>query len=135
VDDDRGDAGAVPDRGVHALRRGGAGAVPAHALAFDELMFGHLDLHRWQVEALAPLDSGYRPARPGPTATATRARLVRLFVVGRSTCRSVVPSWPGCPPGSRRVFARNDRDIYWERRAYNVGDNYNQGVRPRGWLW
>ena len=28
---------------------------------------------------------------------------------GRSTCRSVAPSWPGCPPGSRSVFARNDR--------------------------
>jgi RHS repeat-associated protein len=27
------------------------------------------------------------------------------------------------------------RDIYWERRAYNVGDNYNQGARPRGWPW
>lgn len=27
------------------------------------------------------------------------------------------------------------RDIYWEQRAYHVGDNYNQGVRPRGWPW
>ena len=27
------------------------------------------------------------------------------------------------------------RSVYWEERAYNVGDNYQQGARPRGWPW
>jgi hypothetical protein len=27
------------------------------------------------------------------------------------------------------------RGIYWEQRAYSVGDNYAQEARPRGWPW
>jgi len=42
---------------------GDPGAVPAVAFPLDQLMLGHPDLHRQQVEDLAALHRSHQPAR------------------------------------------------------------------------
>jgi hypothetical protein len=59
--------------------------VPAATLALDQLMLGHLDLHRRQIEHLAALYPGDRPPRQGRPALPAAARLVTLFPV-RAGC-------------------------------------------------
>jgi hypothetical protein len=67
--------------GFCSLRGGGLGAVPAAALALDQLMPGRVDLDRRQVEDLAAVHPGYLPARQTAPAAAAAARLMPYFPV------------------------------------------------------
>jgi len=82
IHDDRGDARAVLDRGVHPGGCLGPGALPAHAFALHGLMPGHLDADRRQVELLAPLDGGDRPPGKRTPTTSARPGLVCNLVLG-----------------------------------------------------
>jgi hypothetical protein len=50
--------------------------MPAAALPLDQLMLGHLDPHRRQVEDLAPLHRRHRPARQARPAAGAAGRLM-----------------------------------------------------------
>ena len=76
VDDDRGDPRPVLHRPLRALRGRGLGAVPAAAFPLDQLMLGHRDRGFGQVEDLAALHPGDRPARQARPAAAAAARLM-----------------------------------------------------------
>jgi hypothetical protein len=85
------------------------GAVPAAALALDQLMPGHLAPHRLQAGDLAALYPGDRPARQPAPHRPQQPGSCRISRSGRATCASVVPLWPSCPPGLRPLLFRSDR--------------------------
>ena len=108
VDDDRRHPRPVLHRGLRPLRGPAPGAVPAAALALDQLMLRHLDRDRRQVKDLAALHRGDRPARPAPHPEHDLGSC-RTSRSGFATWASVWPGCPSCPPGFRPVFFRSDR--------------------------
>lgn len=82
VHDDRGESGAVLHRGLHPVRGAAPDPLPAHPFPFHQPVFGHLHPQRRQVEQLAPLDLGDRPAGQRTPAARTAARLVHHLMVG-----------------------------------------------------
>ena len=104
VDDDRGGPRPVAHRRVHAFGCLALRANPARAFPLDELMLGHHDPHRRQIEELAarhPRDRQARQAGPAPTAA---ARLVPLLRSGPATpARSTY--CPGMPVATARLAA------------------------------
>jgi len=70
-------------------------------------MFGHLDLHRWQVEGLTPFDGGDRAILERPAAVAAWSRLVGHLMIrpGHLPQRGAVMA--GLP--ARLVLPRSDR--------------------------
>ena len=99
VDDDRGDPRPVLHRRLRARRGRALGAVPAAAFPLDQLMLGHLDRDRRQVEDLAALHPGDRPARqPGP-APAAAARLMPHLPVRPGHLRQRRALMPVLPAG------------------------------------
>src|SRR6266508_1831751 len=91
---DRGDPRPVLHRGVHPGRCLTPGALPAHAFPLHQLVLGHLDAYRRQVELLAPLHGGDRPACQRTPATGARPRFVYHLVF-----------WLGHLPKRRPVVA------------------------------
>ena len=99
VDDDRGDPRAVLHRRLRARRGHALGALPAAAYPLDQLMLGHRDRDVGQVEDLAALHPGDRPARqPGP-APAAAARLMADFPVRPGHLRQCAAVMPVLPAG------------------------------------
>ena len=94
---------------LRPLRGRAPGALPAAALALDQLMLRHRHRDRRQVKDLAALDPGdRRPARPAPHLP-QQAGSCRSSRSAFATCASVRPGCPSCPPGFRPVFFRSDR--------------------------
>src|SRR6266498_3226449 len=91
---DRGDPRPVLHRGVHPGRCLTPGALPAHAFPLHQLVLGHLDAYRRQVELLAPLHGGDRPACQRTPATGARPRFMYHLVF-----------WLGHLPKRRPVVA------------------------------
>ena len=80
VDHNCGDPRPVLYWGVHPLRCRGAGAVPAHTFPFHQLVFGHLNRYRQQIEHLPPFDPGHRPSGKTTPTTVARPRLMHPLV-------------------------------------------------------
>ncbi len=97
VDDDRGDPRPVLHRPLCALRCRGLGAVPATAFPLDHLMLGHRDRHFRQVEDLAALHSGDRPARQARPAPAAAAGLMEQLPVRPGHLRQRAALMPVLP--------------------------------------
>jgi hypothetical protein len=71
-------------------------------------MFGHLHPQRRQVELLKPL----HPVTRRPASDCPQRRQQSGWCTtsssGSATCRSVLPSWPSCPPALRPVLFCSD---------------------------
>ena len=104
VDHDRGDPRPVLHRRLRARRGRGLGAVPAGAFPLDQLMLGHLGPHRLQIEDLAALHPGDRPARQPGTAPAAAARLMADLPVRPGHLRQCGPFMPVLPAGLTAAF-------------------------------
>ena len=100
VHDDRGDPRAVLHRRLRPLRGRALGPVPAAAFPLDQLMLGDRDRDFWQVEDLAALHPGDRPARQARPAPAAAARLMAQLPVRPGHLRqrgALMPVLPARP--------------------------------------
>lgn len=111
VHDDRCDAWPVLHGGIHPGRRLCPGPGAATALAFDQLMLGHLDRDRGDVEQLTAKHRTDRGISQIVAAARARHRFMHndlVRVLDLAQCRA---GMAGLPPGLRPDLRRNDFGI------------------------
>ena len=88
---------------------GGPGPLPAPAFPLDQLMLSHRDRGFGQVEDLAALHPGDRPARKARTAPPAAARLMAELPVRPGRLRQRRALMPVLPARLAAALFRSDR--------------------------